>query len=338
MVGHHGVVAESGGQQVGDALGHPPGVDEDQRGAVRSHLGGDASDDVVELLPAGDRPQLLLGQLDGDVERTAVAGVDDRAAGPPRGVLAVRTGAHQQPGDGLDGALGGGETDPHRWLRAEGLQALQGQGQVGSALVPGHGVDLVDDDGAHLSEGGAAARCGHQQVEGLRGGDQEVGRAAGHRRPRRGRGVSGADLDPQRRCRHPQRGGHLGDLPQRHLEVLMDVDGQRLQRRDVDDLGDALHALPAGGGAVQLVDRGEEAGQGLARACGGGDQGRLAGRDVRPALGLRGGGTLREPRFEPCPHRGMEEAHRGKVAPAARWSAGTRKRHARHAEVSAEQA
>ena len=53
----------------------------------------------------------------------------------------------------------------------------------------------------------------------------------------------------------------------------MDVDGQRLQRRDVDDLGDALHALPAGGGAVQLVDRGEEAGQGLARACGGGDQG-----------------------------------------------------------------
>ena len=61
--------------------------------------------------------------------------------------------------------------------RAEALQALQGEGQVGSALVPGHGVDLVDDDGAHLAERGAAARRGHQQVEGLRGGDQEVGRA-----------------------------------------------------------------------------------------------------------------------------------------------------------------
>ena len=115
----------------------------------------------------------------------------------------------------------------------------------------------------------------------------------------------------------PMLGGHLGDLAQRDLEVLVDVDGQRLERGDVDDLGRPLHRLAARGGEVQLVDGDQEAGQRLARAGGRGDERRLAGRDVRPALLLRRGGAVGEALLEPRPHRGMEEAHRVKVAPGA---------------------
>ena len=41
----------------------------------------------------------------------------------------------------------------------------------------------------------------------------------------------------------PESFGRLGDLGQRALEVLLDVDGQRLERRDVDDPGPALQVL-----------------------------------------------------------------------------------------------
>ena len=48
---------------------------------------------------------------------------------------------------------------------AEALQPLEGEREVRAALVPGHGVDLVDDDGAHRAQRRAAPLRGDQQVE-----------------------------------------------------------------------------------------------------------------------------------------------------------------------------
>ena len=52
----------------------------------------------------------------------------------------------------------------------------------------------------------------------------------------------------------PELGGDVGDLGERSLEVLGDVDRERLQRRDVDDPGDAVHVGARLVGAVQRVD------------------------------------------------------------------------------------
>ena len=77
--------------------------------------------------------------------------------------------------------------------------------------------------------------------------------------------VAGAHLGAERGQRHSHLRADLGDLAQRSLEVLVDVDRERLQRRHVDDLRDALDRLAALRGAIQRVDADEEAGERLAR-------------------------------------------------------------------------
>ena len=67
-------------QLVGDPLGHPPGVHEDQRGPVLQHVPGDQVQDLVHLLGRRHRAELVAGQFQGEVELAAVAGVHDRAA------------------------------------------------------------------------------------------------------------------------------------------------------------------------------------------------------------------------------------------------------------------
>src|SRR5207302_7371668 len=110
--------------------------------------------------------------------------------------------------------------------------------------------------------------------------------------------------------------GDIGDLAQRCLEVLLDVDRQRLERRHVHHLGGALDGLAALGRAIQRVDADEEAGQRLAGAGGRGDQRVLAGRDVRPALKLRRRRARREAALEPGAYGRMEQTvHRATVAP-----------------------
>ena len=59
-------------------------------------------------------------------------------------------------------------------------------------------------------------------------------------------------------------------------------------------------------GVVEGVDRGEEPGEGLARAGGSADQRVPAGDDRRPAPGLGLGRSVGKPPLEPRPYRGME--------------------------------
>ena len=136
VVGGDHVVAEALAELMGQPLGQPAGVDEHQRGAVLGHQGGDAVEHVRELLGGRHRLQLAVGQLQAEVGVALMADVDHGGQGPV---------ADQQPADGLDRALRGRQPDPHRAPVAEGFQPLEGEGQVGAALVAGDGVDLVDD-------------------------------------------------------------------------------------------------------------------------------------------------------------------------------------------------
>ncbi len=136
MVGGHHVVAEALAELMGQPLGQPAGVDEHQGGAVLGDQGGDPVEHVRELLGRRHRLQLAVGKLQAQVGVALMADVDDRRQGPV---------ADQQTADGLDRALRGRQADAHRAPVAERLQALQGDRQMGAALVAGHGVDLVHD-------------------------------------------------------------------------------------------------------------------------------------------------------------------------------------------------
>jgi hypothetical protein len=236
--GHLGsdLVAEPFAQLVGDPLGHAAGVDEHQRGPVAGHVARDHVQDLRRLLRRGDRAQLVVGQFQGQVQSPAVAGIHDRAARRPVRVVPVLARADQQPGDRLDRPLGGGQAHPLHRLPGDVRQPFQGEGQVRAALVPGHRVDLVHDHGAGAAQHGPAPFRGQQQVERLRRGDQDVRRVLEHGGPFGRRRVTGPDRDADGRRGQPEPPGRRGDLPQRRLQVLLDVGGQRLQRRHVHHL------------------------------------------------------------------------------------------------------
>src|SRR5581483_2729460 len=116
------------------------------------------------------------------------------------------------------------------------------------------------------------------------GRDEDVRRFAEHRLALALRGVAGAH-------RHRQIGA---DAAQRHAQVAVDVVGEGLERRDVDEADVPLAAtpripVPLAWLAGQLVDRPQERGQRLARPRRRGDQDVLATGNRRPGLGLRRG-------------------------------------------------
>ena len=138
------------------------------------------------------RLELAVGQLDGDVERPPVPGVDDRAVGPAVGAGA---GADQQRGDHLDRLLRRRQAHPGRRDGADVGEPLEREAEVAPPLVPGQRVDLVDDHGLDGAERGPALRRRDEQVERLGRGDDERARRPDHRRPLAGGGVAGADPD-----------------------------------------------------------------------------------------------------------------------------------------------
>ena len=165
---------------------------------------------------------------------------------------------------------------PIRWTSrpAAARQPLERQRQMRAALGRGDRVDLVDD--APLGAGEQLLRAaGQHQVQRLGRRDQDVRRLAQHRLALALGRVAGPH-------RHLQVGA---DPAQRHAQVAVDVVGERLQRRDVDE-PDVL-AAPASRSSRQPVDRPQERGQRLARPGGRRDQDVLARGDRRPRLGLR---------------------------------------------------
>jgi hypothetical protein len=96
-----------------------------------------------------------------------------------------------------------------------------------------------------------------------------------------------------------QSGGHLADLSERRLEVLVDVDRQGLQGGDVDHLGSAQETHTSLVVSVQPVDAHQERRERLARAGRRRDQRVAARGDLFPASRLRRGRAVREAALEP---------------------------------------
>ena len=129
-----------------------------------------------------------------------------------------------------------------------------------------------------------------------------------HERPALGgQRVARADPDAHLGHLHAVRGRRARDADERGAQVALDVDAERLQRREVDDLGAGGRGIRPG--RVQPVDRPEEGGEGLARAGGRDDQRVLAACDRLPGLALHGRG-LGEGLGEPRPGRGRERVQR----------------------------
>jgi len=111
----------------------------------------------------------------------------------------------------------------------------------------------------------------------------------------------GADFD----LRQPPPCQGLADAGDRSFEVALDVVGQRLQRRDVDDLRLVLETAvyPL---ANQGVDRREKRGERLAGPGRCSNQRMPTGLDGRPRFGLRRGRSGKAA-VKPLRDRGMEQ-------------------------------
>ena len=174
---------------------------------------------------------------------------------------------------------------------------------MGSALVAGEGVDFIDDDGVDVAQGFAAAGGGEQDIERLRSGDEDVRRQLQHAGTVARGSVSGAHHGTDGGHEIATLGGELLNFEERLVEVLLHVVAERLERRDVENLG-ALAEVSGEGLADEGVDAGEEGGEGLAAAGGGGDERVAVSKDVRPAGNLRLSGRA-EARKKPFAHDGM---------------------------------
>ena len=286
-------------EEARDLLDHPLAVREDQGRTVTAHgpleLGAELGPQGVGVAAGAG-----LSEREGDVELVALggpggddlhaAGVVDRATGGP---------LHRRPADpardDVEGVDGRRERDP-LGLAGEGGQALDRGHQVDAALAVDDRVDLVEDHGAQATQQGPAARRAEQDVEALRGGDQDLRRALGDRAPLGLRGVAGAREDADRRWRLSGGGPVLREPGKRLEEVAADVVAEGAQRRHVEDAH--LAARPRLG--EEAVERPQEGGQRLATAGRRGDQHVLAGGDDRPGELLDFGG-LADPGGEPRP-------------------------------------
>ena len=320
------LVAEPFAQLVGDPLGHAPGVDEHQRGPVAGHVARDQVQDLRHLLRGGDRAELVVGQLQGQVQPPAVAGIHDRAARRPVRVVAVR--ARRRPAAGRRSrSAAGWRTGPPAAPAAPPTCASRSRvrARCEPRLFAGDRVDLVHDDGPRAAQHGPAPLRGHQQVERLRGGDQDVRRVLEHGGALGGGRVAGPDRDPDVRRAQPEPDGHRGDLAQRRLQVLLDVGGQRLQRRHVHHLRPGPGRDPSGG-RPRL--RARSTGRGRSAAPGPGRTGRC--RPGTPPASCR---TRSAPRSG-CGGPRRSPATRPPAARSARPGTGPRTRHGRRDETT----
>ncbi len=197
-------------------LGLAANVDEHQRGLV-------ALDQVVDLsqrVASGvSRPrQALFGVEHLDDRRSATLG--DHEIGLGRFTRCLRDKKARERfrlGDGRREAR-------HRDGRSEAKQPRQPERQQIAALGGDEGMQLVQHEPLQRAEHERGVGRRQQQRQLLGRGQEHVGRIAALALAARHRRVAGAglDLDPE---------PHLGDRP---LEVARDIDGERLQRRDVE--------------------------------------------------------------------------------------------------------
>ena len=225
-----------------DDFGLGAGIDEDQCRAGLADL-------VVDLPqrmdghPAGPG-QALAGRQDIDLgagSRPAQNGADIAVAGA--------AGLRQVGGQVVPVGDGGGQAD----AAAHGGQLRQpgeAEGQQVAALGAGQRVQLIDHDAAEMAEDLLRVGVGEHQRQALRRRHQDLRRLGPLALALGGGGVSRAGFGADRQA-------EFGD---RAFQVALDIDRQRLQRRDIE----GVQALAR---AFRQVDQaGQETGQRLAAA------------------------------------------------------------------------
>ncbi len=216
-----------------------------------------------------------------DVEHLADTGVDDR----DRAGLAVGTEAPEESSDLFQWSLGGRQTDAlHRGV-GDAIEPLEAERHVCAALGGGQRVDLVDDHRFDAGQRLSHLR-GEHEIQRLGRGDEQVGRVAGQTATLVLGSVAGTECDLGLVERSTESFGGETDTLQRAPQVLLDVDGERPQRRDVENARAAVLVFGSGHRG-ELVESPEEGGEGLARAGGGQDERVVAVGDLRPTLDLR---------------------------------------------------
>ena len=231
------------------------------------------------LLVGGDRTERQVGHPDREIERAAVADVDDGRQRPRR--------AGEQPAHLLDRPLRRRQPDA---LERAARRSASRRSSDSARCAPRLSCATAWISSTITVSAPARKRRlllgGEQDVERLGRRDEDVRRPARHRLALVRRRVAGAHHDAQRRAAPSPCEPASARARQRLLQVLLHVVAERLQRRDVDDVRAVLERAGRAGGE-QAVERPQERRQRLARSRRRGDQRVGAGGDRRPSRLLR---------------------------------------------------
>ena len=265
------------------------GADPRRRTALREGQGGGLALEIRHIL---DR------DLDRDLHWLDPAGVDD-------GDLAV--GAAKKACGFGQWALGRRQPDALQLRPRDSSQSFKAEGEVRAPLGLRHRVDLVDD---HPPDAGQdlPRRAGQEQEKRLGRGDQDVGRVAFDLPAIPRRCVAGPDGHRDWRQGGPQTLGLQTDAAQGCLQVALDVDGERLERRNIQHA--TAFSLGRDRFGRQPIDAPEEGRQRLAAAGRCRHQRVLAGRHRSPAAILDLGGGRKRSR-KPGARRRRKQVQNG---------------------------
>ena len=310
-----GLFAETVGELARDALGHAPGVDEHERGAVLRDELGQAGVDFRPHFLRHHRLERRSRNLQAQIAPALMSRINDRDL---RGGLAVLRRAGEKMGDRFDRILRGGKADALQAVAAQSREPFQRQGEMGAAFVRRDSMDFVDDHRPSARQHLAPGLRAKQNVKRLRRRHQDVRRTAAHPLALGGGRVTRSDPGADFDIGKPAPTQLLPDAGQRRLEVAMDVVRQRLERRHIDDLR-RIGERPLETLSHQLVDRSQKCRERLARSRRRGDEGVAAGLDRGPRFGLRGG-RPGETIGEPVRNRRVEQRFDGRPTVEARPS------------------
>ena len=147
------------------------------------------------------------------------------------------------------------QPDPHKPCFSESLQPFEEEGEEGPPLISAEGVDLIDDRAADHAQDLPGSLRSEQEVERLRGGDQDLRRGAQHSPPLCRRSITGTQADSHLGEFASKGAGGPADPGKGRSQVPFDIRCQRLERRKVEDLHTGGHLtlfFPMGD---EIVDR-----------------------------------------------------------------------------------
>ena len=125
-------------------------------------------------------------------------------------------------------ALRGGKSDTLHTAFGDSFEPLERKGQVRAALGGHDGVDLIDDHRIDAAQAGGGIQ-GQQQIQRLRGGDQDFGWVPAEAASLFLRSVTGTDTDLGLMESDSGLPGHIRDASQRRAQIAFYVNRQGFQ-------------------------------------------------------------------------------------------------------------